>query len=500
MNVKQVEWLKQVRKHTEAIQQAEQFVIEALQQAVHDVHKPSYHAAPRIHWMNDPNGLIQYRGEYHLYYQHNPYAEVWGNIHWAHKKSKDLVHWEELPIALAPSEWYDKDGCFSGSAIEHEGKLYVYYTANVFTSPQGLPDDLLQQQCLAISEDGGMSFTKYENNPIIEAPPAHIGQNNHFRDPKVWKHGQCWYMVLGTKKDDKGKVLLYRSTDLLEWEYVSILAQSDGSMGYMYECPDLFRIGEYDVLLISPEGVRDYPLSGYYVGKLDYETGTYTHGPFRLLDDGFSFYAPQTMEDQLGRRLLIGWMPMNGNHLGKSWSGTMTLPRVLKLEEHSQQLTIHPASELTKLRAQHIQHKGVIVDYDHQQALPKLRSRRAELKITYNLKASNAQEFGLSLLASDQREEETLISYSTTTNELTLDCSKAYIGANGVKSVALEKRADQLDLHIFIDQSVIEIYVNEGERVLSCFAFPKESSDHIHFFASDGTAVIDTLDFWELIV
>lgn len=490
--------MNQVRKHIEAIQQAEQFVNESLQHAVPDVHKPSYHASPRIHWMNDPNGLIQYRGEYHLYYQHNPYSEEWGNIHWAHKKSKDLIHWEELPIALAPSEWYDKDGCFSGSSIEHEGKLYVYYTSNVFTSPQGLPDDLLQQQCLAISEDGGISFTKYENNPIIEAPPAGIGQNNHFRDPKVWKHGDHWYMVLGTKKDDKGKVLLYRSHNLLEWEYVSVIAQSDGSMGYMYECPDLFRIGEYDILLISPEGVRDYPLSGYYVGKLDYETGTYTHGAFHVLDDGFHFYAPQTMEDHLGRRVLIGWMPMNGRKLGKSWSGAMTIPRVLTLDEHNERLIIQPVEELIKLRTQHIQHKQLIVDSSLEQALPKLQGRRAELKVAYNLTESDAQEFGISILASDQREEETVIRYSVSSNELTLDCSKSYNGSDRVKSITLGQASDQLILHLLIDHSVVEIYVNEGERVLSCFVFPKESSNHFHLFTSSGKAVIDSLDFWEL--
>lgn len=154
--------------HRKAIEAAVHSVEKSLEIAPADPHRPAYHVSPSVNWMNDPNGLIFYKGEYHLFYQHNPFSPQWGNIHWAHCKSKDLIHWEQLPIALAPSEDYDKDGCFSGSAVEHEGKLYLFYTGNVFTTPTGLPDDLLQQQCVAVSEDG-VNFRKDSANPVIPA-------------------------------------------------------------------------------------------------------------------------------------------------------------------------------------------------------------------------------------------------------------------------------------------------------------------------------------------
>src|SRR5690606_18711606 len=171
---------------------------------------------------------------------------------------------------------------------------------NIFTSEKDTPDDLLQQQCMAVSVDGGMTYVKFANNPIISAPPPHIGENNHFRDPKVWSHNGKWYMVLGTKKDGRGKVLLYRSTNLHEWTFISVLIESDNIMEHLFECPDFFSLNGQDILLFSTEGTQDYPKSGYYVGKLNYETGQYEHGSFQLLDYGYHFNAPQTLVDGSG--------------------------------------------------------------------------------------------------------------------------------------------------------------------------------------------------------
>lgn len=194
-----------------------------------------YHFMAEEGWINDPNGLIFFKGQYHFFYQYNPYDSFWGAMHWGHAVSNDLIHWEYLPIALAPSEHYDdheRGGCFSGSTIEHEGKLYIFYTG---TTNYG--KGFVQTQCLAWSEDG-VNFTKYENNPVIKAPEGYEEAN--FRDPKVWKNGEYFYLVCGGKKDNLAKALLYRSKDLKNWEFFNILAESRGELGYMWECPDFF--------------------------------------------------------------------------------------------------------------------------------------------------------------------------------------------------------------------------------------------------------------------
>lgn len=187
-----------------------------------------YHFMPQSGWMNDPNGLIFFNGQYHVFYQTNPYNGFWDCMHWGHAVSKDLVHWEYLPLALAPSEEYDdyqKGGCFSGSAIEHEGKLYVFYTA---TANHGNGSE--QSQCLAISEDG-INFEKYDGNPLFDAPEGI--QPDSFRDPKVWKHENKYYMVVGASRNNRGLALIYESADLYHWNFLNVLAESRGEWGFM---------------------------------------------------------------------------------------------------------------------------------------------------------------------------------------------------------------------------------------------------------------------------
>ena len=149
-------------------------------------------------WINDPNGLIQYKGEYHAFYQHHPYDENWGPMHWGHVKSKDLVNWEHCPVALAPGDEFDKGGCFSGSAVEDDGNLVLIYTGHNYIDKE--KDIFFENQNIAVSKDGGITFEKYENNPVIAKPP--VDSIHHFRDPKVWKHEDKWYMVVGNSTKD----------------------------------------------------------------------------------------------------------------------------------------------------------------------------------------------------------------------------------------------------------------------------------------------------------
>lgn len=208
-------------------------------------YRQNYHFCTPVGWLNDPNGFIQYRGEYHLFYQFHPYKPYWGAMYWGHAKSKDLIHWEHLPVALAPSESYDdheKGGCFSGTAIEKDGRLYIFYTGTIL---QG--EKVIQTQCLAISEDG-VKFTKYAGNPIIEADYPGVTPEN-FRDPKVWKHNGRYHMIVGTSISGRGNALYYTSDNLVDWELSGPFVDYQGNYGTMWECPDFFRIGEKAVLL-----------------------------------------------------------------------------------------------------------------------------------------------------------------------------------------------------------------------------------------------------------
>lgn len=260
-----------------------------------------YHFMPQSGWMNDPNGLIFFNGQYHVFYQTNPYNGFWDCMHWGHAVSKDLVHWEYLPLALAPSEEYDdyqKGGCFSGSAIEHEGKLYVFYTA---TANHGNGSE--QSQCLAISEDG-INFEKYDGNPLFDAPEGI--QPDSFRDPKVWKHENKYYMVVGASRNNRGLALIYESADLYHWNFLNVLAESRGEWGFMWECPDFYQLGDKYVLTFSPMGSGDHT-SVYLTGDFDYKTGKFDWHISGEMDWGFDFYAPQSMVAPDGRRLIVAW-------------------------------------------------------------------------------------------------------------------------------------------------------------------------------------------------
>ena len=230
-----------------------------------------YHFMAQAGWINDPNGLIYFKGKYHFFYQCNPYEGFWGSIYWGHAVSDDMLHWEYLPLALAPSEVYDehpRGGCFSGSAIEHDGRLFLMYTAAA-NEGRGVE----QTQCIAYSKDG-IHFEKYHGNPVLTAPEGI--EANQFRDPKVWKHEDTYYMVCGASREGKGQALLYQSKDMLHWTFFNVLAESRGEWGYMWECPDFYPMGDKYVLMFSPMGSGDHT-SVYLAGDFDYGTGTFSH-------------------------------------------------------------------------------------------------------------------------------------------------------------------------------------------------------------------------------
>ena len=487
-------------EHNELLSKANESIEEIKPSVEIDYWRLQYHVTPTAYWMNDPNGFTYYKGEYHLFYQHHPYSPYWGPMHWGHVKSKDLVHWERLPIALAPSEIYDKDGCFSGSAIEKDGNLYLMYTGHRVTGNDP-ENDFQQVQALAASEDG-INFKKFKDNPVIKKPPMENSHHAHFRDPNVWKHNDKYFCVIGSKTiENEGQVLLYESEDLLEWNFKSVIAQAEGNMGYMWECPNLFQLDGKDVLIISPQGIhaegiqfQNLHQSGYFVGELNYETGEYTHGPFQLLDEGFDFYAPQSLRDKHDRRILVGWMDMWENTMptqAHNWAGAMTVPRELRL--YNNLIYSTPIPELKKLRGNSTHYQNVKVD-----KYIKLNEITGDcLELIVCIDPLDSVNFGINFRCSEDFSQKTVLAYDTKLQQISLDCTYSGKGEKGTRQTHLPLINKELKLHIFIDRSSIEVFLNSGEKIMTARIFPDEQSKGIEFF-TDNTININSLQKWTL--
>lgn len=288
-----------------------------------------FHFEPKTGWMNDPNGLVFFRGKYHAFFQHYPHAPHWGQMHWGHAVSKDLIHWVELPIALYPDKPYENDGgCFSGSAMVKDDRLYLFYTS--------VSHERKQTQSVAFSDDG-IHFTKYEGNPVIPGNP--LGSED-FRDPKVTRMGDTYYMVVGSGDSGSGKVLLFSSDDLLHWAYQGVLFEG-AEFAPCIECPDFFRIGDKYVLMFSK--MNESERSTYFVVG-DFRDGKLVDYHFCRPEWGPDFYAPQTFLHEK-RRIMIGWM----YHWGKTspegcpFAGALSVPRELTLVDG--QIRTYPVSE-----------------------------------------------------------------------------------------------------------------------------------------------------------
>ena len=308
-----------------------------------DILRPQYHLLPARNWMNDPNGPIYWRGQYHVFFQYNPNAAVWGDMHWAHAVSPDMVRWRHLPIALAPTPGGpDQSGCFSGSAVIDHRIATVFYTG-VEPAPPGqatLRDvKLRESQCLATSQDQTLRTWQKLDKPVIAAPPPGL-EVTGFRDPCLWRDGDVWYLGLGSGFFKQGgAVLLYRSSDLRKWEYLHPLCSGAWNgkatkdpvdSGEMWECPDFFLLGDKHVLLYSTER-KVY----WEVGDYDQKALTFRSQKRGLLDSG-AYYAPKSMLDRDGNRILWGWVPETRpveEYKAAGWAGLMALPRVLTVSD-----------------------------------------------------------------------------------------------------------------------------------------------------------------------
>jgi len=319
--------------------------------------RPQCHLLPAKNWMNDPNGPIFWEGQYHMFFQYNPNAAVWGDMHWAHAVSPDMIHWRHMPVALAPTPgWDDADGCFTGSAVDDNGTATILYTGvkSVAAERATLRDganNFREVQCLATSTDPQLrSWTKWKT-PVIQPPedPLLTG----FRDPFLWRDRDVWYLGVGSgKRRQGGQVLLYRSNDLRQWEYLHPLATGNWTerentnpveSGEMWECPDFFALGRKFVLLYSTAGKVIWE-----VGELDSKELVFHPQRSGILDHG-AYYAQKT---QSGQPLLWGWIPEKrpqAEYSAVGWAGCMALPRRLTLSQEGD-LRMDVATQAESLR------------------------------------------------------------------------------------------------------------------------------------------------------
>ena len=462
--------------------------------------QPFFHVTGGIGWINDPNGFSIYKGEYHLFFQYYPYTTKWGPMHWGHVKTTDFIRWSRLPAALAPDQEYDRDGCFSGCAIELEdGKQMLFYTGVKDVRREDGIIESVQTQCAAIGD--GIDYEKYEGNPILTAadlPPG--GSPIDFRDPKVYKEGDAWYMVVGNRPaDGSGSILLYRSTDTLKWEFVSVLAACHNQYGRMWECPDFFLLDGKDVLLVSPQEMNAIGLE-FHPGNANVALiGTYNRNEHRLerdsvqaIDYGLDFYAPQTLLTEDGRRVMIAWM-QNWETSGcrneqLHFIGQMTLPRELGIRDG--RLIQNPVRELEAYRGLKIAYRNVLLCGET--CLHGISGR--VLDMTVSVRSVNPSEpyFRFRINVAKDGQRFTSIRYKPSAGTLRVDRTNSGFPHDIVSARQFLVRPNNgtLKLRIIMDRYSLELFVNDGEQAASFVIYTPETADAISFEA-EGALLMD---------
>ena len=430
-----------------------------------DPHRPGFHFVAPAGWLNDPNGLTQRDGWYHLFYQHNPFAAVHDRIHWGHARSTDLIHWEHLPIALEPGDGPDVDGCWSGVLVDDGGVPTLVYSGR---------HGEIELPCLATGSDDLVEWTKEPSNPVILAPPEDLDVVA-FRDHCVWREEGTdgtsgrWRQIIGSGlRGVGGAALLYESDDLRAWRYVGPLllgeaadrprAASDWT-GTMWECIDLFRVGHVDVLAFSAwdNGVTLHPLywSGHYRGD-QFEA----HALHRLDLGGRFFYAPQSMLDESHRRLMFGWMQegrTDAAAVTAGWSGVMSLPRVVTARADG---SLHqaPAPEVDALRTD-LLFDGDAADAD----AAGIGGDQLDLELVATLRPGASIE--LAVLATDDGEERTTYRLYRVDDgvDFSLDRSRSSLdGSTDAKPLSgrVPLDGDTMRLRVLVDHSALEAFAN----------------------------------------
>lgn len=470
--------------------------------------RPAFHVTPTVGWINDPNGFSLYKGEYHLFYQYHPYDIHWGPMHWGHLKTKDFIKWERLPVVMAPDHPYDEFGCFSGSAVElADGRHLLMYTGVL-----GGPDESplrRQVQCLAVGD--GVDYEKYEGNPVIG--PELLPEGNSpidFRDPKIWwdEEDGCYYAVVGDRTaDDSGAILLYTSPDGFSWSYVTTLDRCENRYGKMWECPDFFQVNGKWILITSPQEMEAQGLEFHKGNDVICISGTYdkknhqfTREAVTAVDYGLDFYAPQTVLTSDGRRVMIAWMQAWANsrfHHGiANWMGMFTLPRELSFANG--RLVQNPVRELLQYRREPVFCRDVEVEGISR--LGEIGGVRLDdvsgrmLDMTVDVRPAEGQDIYDAFVIRFARDDEygTSLTYRPKKGTVLLDRGDSGFRFDVVtrREAPVRDRGGVIRLRLILDRFSAEIFINDGEQVMSACIYTPQEADGIYFEAK-GKAVID---------
>ncbi|MFB9758153.1 aldose epimerase family protein [Ectobacillus funiculus] len=469
-------------------------------------YRPQLHFSPARNWINDPNGLVYHKGKYHMFYQYKPYGDKWGNVSWGHAVSKDLVHWEQLRVALTPDEL---GPIFSGSIVvdrhntsglfkeSSEGLVAIYTSAGE-----------MQQQSLAYSTDEGITWTKYKGNPVIPNPGI-----KDFRDPKVMWYEKEYKWIMALAAGDH--IQFYSSKNLTAWKYMSRFGENEGSHGGVWEVPELIELpvdndpNNTKWLLkvdINPGSVAGGSGGQYFIGAFDGMRFINENPPneIRWVDYGKDFYAAQTWFNTGSRKVWIGWMN-NWQYADVTptnpWRGAMSLPRELALKTfrgEGVKLIQMPVKELKGIRKNQYQWKNEKV-MPGKNILSSINGKTVEIAAEFEL--GSASEFGFKVRKSAA--EETVIGYDTERHILFVD--RTYSGEfifspafAGRYEAILNPIRDRIKLHIFVDWSSVEVFGNAGEIVFTDLIFPNPSSNRIELYSENGYVKLSSLIVNEL--
>ena len=442
--------------------------------------------------VNDPNGLSYFNGKYHIFYQWNPFGCEHKTKHWALVKTTDFVNFTKPEIILKPEDWFDKNGCYSGGAYVKDDILKLFYTGNV----KNEKDERESYQCIVdYNKDG--SFEK--RGPIIPKQPD--GYTAHFRDPMIFVNEGIYYMVLGVQRENlTGAALIYKSDDIEKWELVGELETNMKDFGYMWECPNIIKVNDDKyAFLFSPQGLeaeefknQNIYQSGYVIGNLDFKVPQLkNHSEFKEIDMGFDFYAPQVFTHN-DKNIMIGWVGMPDNDSeypsgeNGGWMFPLTLPRVLEYKDNV--LYQKPLKEVENLREKQI---VSVKDLNINEYSLDLDSRNIEIDLELLLEESTFIDFKFVF-----RDEYINLTYNKENGVCIIDRNNMKLGGKGIRKFKLNVDKT-LKLHMFIDNSVMEIYYQEGLETTTLMYFPKFDDFKIEI-KSDNKVKMSELNIWNL--
>jgi len=496
----------------EAIEQVEKLIgaaNELRDRLQNDPQRPRYHFLPPWAWINDPNGPIFWKGRYHLFYQFNPNAGTWALMHWGHASSTDLIHWTHHPIALRPTPGGpDRDGIFSGGAVINHGVPTLIY--------HGVPEGT----CIATSEDDDLiHWKKCPSNPVIPVPKPQQKVEYGVYDPCAWKRGDTWYALTGWGRNfarpnapEGDTAFLFKSPDLVHWEYVHPFYQSDRRWTDADEdCagPDFFPLGKKWALFFASHkrGCQ------YYVGRYENDH-FYPEQHARLNWAGGQVIAPITLQDGRGRRILFTWINearLEPRHRVAGWAGVMGLPRVLSLPRDNV-LRLEPVPEIESLRFNGRSRSGFALESDVELDLGEMRGDCLEIQL--EIKPLNAQPVGLRVRCSPDNAEQTVILFDPAARTLSIDGSKASQIAEEAPLVPLlppeEKKlrvqvapftlasGEALKLRVFLDRSIIEVFANDRQALAQRIYPSRPDSLGTRIFSRGGRAKVTRLQAWDM--